>query len=103
MQEYIYVLKPTRPEMLTGGPTPEEVAALDEHFGYLTGLLEAGVMILFGRTQTTDERTFGIVIFEASDEDAAGKLMETDPAVKRGVMTAELLPYKVAGMRGAAG
>jgi uncharacterized protein YciI len=35
------------------------------------------------------------VIFGASDEAAAQKFMETDPAVVAGVMTAELHPFAV--------
>jgi uncharacterized protein YciI len=86
--------------MLTDGPTPEEAATIGEHAKCLERLLEEGVAILFGRTQTADENTFGIVIFASADEGSARAVMEADPAVRRGVMAAELLPYKVAGMRG---
>ena len=56
-------------------------------------------MILMGRTQNNDENTFGICIFEAEDEAAARRIMENDPAVLGGVMTATLYPYKIALMR----
>lgn len=56
-------------------------------------------MILVGRTQNSDESTFGIAIFEAEDELAARRIMENDPAVAGGVMSARLYPYKVALMR----
>ena len=46
-----------------------------------------------------DESTFGNAIFEAEDEATARMIMENDPAVKNGVMTATLYPYKVALMR----
>lgn len=52
-----------------------------------------------GRTQNNDESTIGIAIFEAVDESAARTLMQNDPAVAEGVMTAELFPYQVALMR----
>ncbi|NLL89375.1 MAG: hypothetical protein GX228_10760 [Firmicutes bacterium] len=39
---------------------------------------------------------FGVVIFEADSEEEARFLMETDPAVEEGIMTAELFPYRVA-------
>jgi uncharacterized protein YciI len=99
MQQWIYVLKPTRLEMLTEGSTPEEDEIVSRHFDYLRDLTDKGVMILFGRTQTADETTFGIAIFEAEDKAAARAIMENDPAVKNGVMTATLYPYKVALMR----
>ena len=99
MSEWLYYLKPTRLEMLTEGSTPEEDEIVSRHFAYLSDLTEKGLMILFGRTQTADESTFGIVIFEAEDESAARAIMENDPAVKNGGMTATLYPYKVALMR----
>ena len=99
MQEWIYVLKVARLEMLTEGSTPEENEIVSRHFAYFKDLTEKGVMILMGRTQNNDETTFGIAIFEAEDEAAARTIMENDPAVKNGVMTATLYPYKVALMR----
>jgi uncharacterized protein YciI len=99
MSEWLYYLKPTRLEMLTKGSTPEEAEIVGRHFNYLKDLTEKGVMILMGRTQNNDESTFGIAIFEAEDETAARTIMENDPAVKNGVMTATLYPYRVALMR----
>jgi len=97
--QFIYVLKPTRLEMLTQGATPEEIETVSRHFAYLKDLTEKGVMILMGRTQNNDESTFGIAIFEAEDESTARRIMENDPAVMGGVMTATLYPYKIALMR----
>ena len=99
MGQWIYVLKLTRLEMLTEGSTPEEEEIVSRHFAYLSDLTEKGVMILMGRTQNNDESTFGIAIFEAEDEAAARAIMENDPAVKNGVMSATLYPYRVALMR----
>ena len=97
--QFIYVLKPTRLEMLTEGATPEEVETVSRHFAYFKDLTEKGTMILMGRTQTNDESTFGIAVFEADDESAARKIMENDPAILGGVMTATLYAYKIALMR----
>jgi uncharacterized protein YciI len=99
MSEWLYYLKPARLGMVTEGATPEEAEIVGQHFAYLKDLTEKGVMILMGRTQNNDESTFGVAIFEAEDEAAALKIMENDPAVKNGVMTATLYPYKVALMR----
>jgi uncharacterized protein YciI len=99
MQQWIYMLKPVRREMVTEGATSEEAEIVGRHFAYLKGLTKEGVMILMGRTQNNDESTFGIAIFEAEDEAGARAIMENDPAVKNGVMTANLYPYKVALMR----
>jgi arylformamidase len=97
--QFIYVLKPTRLGMLTDGATPEEADTVSRHFAYFKDLTEKGVMILMGRTQNTDETTFGIAVFEANDEVAARQIMENDPAIRGGVMTATLYPYKIALMR----
>lgn len=99
MKQWLYLLKPARLGMLTEA-TPEESEAVSRHFAYLQDLTAKGVMILMGRTQNSDESTFGICIFEAEDESAARIIMESDPAVRAGVMRAALYPYKIALMRG---
>ena len=96
--QYLYKIQPTRPGMLVEGPTPEEAAIVEQHFNYLKELTAKGVVILAGRTLNTDESSFGIVIFEAESEQAARQVMNDDPAVKHGVMRAELYPYRVALM-----
>lgn len=100
MQQWLYQIKPSRLEMVTEGPTPEEAEVISRHFAHLQELTRKGVMILMGRTQNNDESTFGICIFEAKDESAARAIMESDPAVGAGVMRAVLYPYKIALMRG---
>jgi uncharacterized protein YciI len=99
MPQFLYVLRPTRLEMLTDGGTPDEERIVGEHFAHLQHLTEQGVAILLGRTLNNDERTMGIVIFNADDDAAAHAIMESDPAVVNGVMTAELFPYRVALIR----
>ncbi len=96
--QYLYKIQPTCPEMLTQGPTAEEEAIVSEHFAYLQDLTEQGVVILAGRTLNTDPSSFGIVIFRAESEQAAHAVMNNDPAVQKGVMRAELYPYRIALM-----
>ncbi|MGA2236275.1 MAG: YciI family protein [Terriglobales bacterium] len=64
-------------------------------FAYLQDLNAQGVIILVGRTLNTDENTMGLTIFRAESEDAARQIMNRDPAVKKGVMTATLHPFRV--------
>lgn len=94
--QYLYRIQPTRLEMLTEGPTEKESEVTSQHFAYLTGLLEKGVLILAGRTLNDDESTFGITILNAENKDIAQQIMRDDPAVREGVMRAELFPYRVA-------
>jgi uncharacterized protein len=96
MQQFIYRIHPTRPEMLTVGPTASEASAVGDHFSYLERLTTAGVVLLAGRTLTSDDRTFGIVVFAAESEEEAAAVVQKDPAVERGVMKAELFPFRVA-------
>lgn len=100
MEQFAYVLRPTRPQMLAQGATSQEEKIVKRHFQYLEDLTSRAVVLFAGRTLTTDERSFGIVVLEAEDEALARGIMEGDPAVKQGVMSAELFPYRVALIRG---
>ena len=93
--QYIYKLHPMRPGMLAAGPTETESRMLVDHVTYLEQLSENSVVLLAGRTQTTDDSTFGIVILKADSESNARDIMKNDPAVIGGVMNAELFPYKI--------
>ena len=93
---YIYVLRLTRPEMVSEGPTPEELKTVHEHFFYLKTLRDEGTVLHAGRTTPQGDKTFGVVILKASSEAGAREIMSADPAVKGSVMTAELSRYNVA-------
>jgi uncharacterized protein YciI len=94
--QYLYRIQPSRPAMLAEGPTALEAEWIGQHFAYLERLLEAGTLLMAGRTTNDDERAFGIAVFLAESDAAAREIMENDPAVKHGVMRAELFPYRVA-------
>ena len=55
---YLYRIQPVRPEMLLES-TPEEDAVIARHFAYLESLTAEGVVLLAGRTLTTDQGSFG--------------------------------------------
>lgn len=82
--------------MLTTGCTAEEERIIAGHFTYLKELTDKGVVSLAGRTDSTGQSSFGIVLFTASSEKAARRMMENDPAVKQRVMRAELFPFSLA-------
>jgi uncharacterized protein len=92
LNRYLYRIEPTRLAMLQDGPTEHEADVVSRHFDYLQRLTEQGVMILVGRTLTTDESSFGICIFEAASAEEAQRIVDGDPAVREGVMSAELFP-----------
>ena len=94
--QFLYRLQAVRPDMVAVGPTASEEPILVEHFAYLKNLTEQGVLILAGRTLNRDASAFGIVIFRADSERDARRIMQSDPAVKGGIMRARLFPYRVA-------
>src|SRR4029077_125425 len=95
-KQFIYVLRLVPRLHADSAWTKEDNAVLERHFVRFQHAAKAGELILAGRTSEPGDKTFGIAIFEASDEDAARKFMESDPAVVAGLMTAELHPFAVA-------
>ena len=79
--------------------TDADKKAVGAHFARLKAATAEGKVILAGRTAEPGDKTFGLVIFEATDEAAARDFMTSDPAVIADVMTAELHPYQVALLR----
>ena len=98
MEQFLYKLIPTRGDMLIDGLTDRENEAIESHVAYLSDLKEKGVVKLAGRTTNTDASGFGVVIFEATNEDAAREIMAKDPAVSEGVLAAQLFPFLIAHM-----
>ena len=76
--------------------TSEDQLAVNKHFEYLKNQMDTGRMILAGRTQNEMKDTFGIVIFNAPDDDDARSFMENDPSIQAGVMIGALYPYAIA-------
>jgi uncharacterized protein YciI len=95
-KQFIYVLRLVPRLHSDSAWTQEDKMALDRHFARFKHAIETGELILAGRTREPGDKTFGIAIFEAKDEEAARKFMEGDPAVVAGLMTAELHPFSIA-------
>jgi uncharacterized protein YciI len=89
---FVYMLKLSKPESFRK-MSPKEEAIVDEHFEYLKKALAEGKLFLAGRCLNGE---FGIVIFHAESEKQADEFMKNDPAVKKGVMAAELHPFRIA-------
>lgn len=95
-QQYMYTLK-LIPELLdVDNWTEKENKIVEEHFLRLKQFRDEGVVILAGRVPEMNPEGFGIVIFKAGSEEKARRIMENDPAVKQGIMMAELFPFSVA-------
>lgn len=74
----------------------EDQEAVNKHFEYLKLQMQLGKMILAGRTQNDLKDTFGIVIFNAHDDEDAQNFMDNDPSIIAGVMIGNLYPYAIA-------
>ena len=98
MDQFVYRLTPVREEMLAEGLSKREKEIIAEHFEYLSALTEQGVVKLAGRTTNTDPSNFGIMVFEAANEEAAREIMFNDPAVRENILAARLFPFKIALM-----
>jgi uncharacterized protein YciI len=98
-KQFIYVLRLVPRLYAESAWTKEDEDVLKRHFTRFQEAIESGQLILGGRTSESGDKTFGIAIFEAPDEDAARKFMQEDPAVAGGLMTAELHPFAVALQR----
>jgi uncharacterized protein YciI len=97
--QFIYVLK-LIPRLLDQASwTEAEKKLVQVHFERLQALQKEGKVILAGRTLNMDPTGFGIVILEVGSEEEARQLMEQDPTVQEGMMTAQLFPYRVAVLR----
>jgi len=95
MMQFIYILKLVPRLFEDSAWTEADNDIVSEHFKRLQDLKAEGKLILAGRTTNEGENTFGIVIVNG-DEQEALNLMNSDPAVAKGIMTAELFPYRVA-------
>jgi len=91
MAIYIYMIRPTRPEMLKTGLNDHEKAAYQAHVAYLDDLEKKGVLIIAGRAEAN-----GICIFHAESQEEAERIANADPFVSRGVVTPVVMLFNVA-------
>ena len=97
--QFVYILRVLPSFHTAQAWSDKENAAVGKHFERLAQATAQGQVILAGRTKEALAQTFGIVIFEADNEQLARQFMEADPAVVAGLMSATLHPYAVALQR----
>ncbi len=76
--------------------TDKDKKIVATHFTYLQKLTETGTVLMAGRSLVETTESFGIVVFQAKTADEAQQIMDNDPAVLQGLMTAKLHPFSVA-------
>lgn len=96
--QFMYVLQLTEKYRVLSNWGEESNNVIGVHFNYLKDLHAKGVMKLVGRTDLSIEEpdNHGIAIFVADSEEAAREIMNNDPAVVNGLMTAKLYPFSIA-------
>jgi uncharacterized protein YciI len=97
MSEWIYFIHAPR-ENFAATMTDEERVVWAEHAELLQRRLEDGSLILAG--PTLGSVNTGVCVFEAPDEEAAGRYMEQDPTIASGIARGELRPFVAAFVRG---
>ena len=96
MAAWLYILRPPR-QTFADDMTEEERELMQAHFAYLRELLTEGKLVLAGPSLGP---LFGVVVFEADDEDEARRIAAADPAVNSGLQTVELSPFRLSLLRG---
>ena len=96
---YIYVLKLTSGYFDDNNWKEKDMETIQVHFKHLQDMLSEGKLVMAGRTDVENSKTLGIVVFEADSFGDAVKIANDDPAVKAGIMSAEVFPFRLALMK----
>lgn len=94
MKQYIYTVQVSRLGMLTS-PTEEESEITGQHLAYMSQLFDDSIAIFGGALGVRDSRHFGLVIFQAEDDEAAKAILHNDPAVKSRIMRGRWFPFRM--------
>ena len=90
-QTFVYLTRPTKPNFLES-LTESDKVVLSDHFEYLAKALDSKQLVLAG---PCTDAAFGIVIFESESAESANLFMNNDPAIKAGIFSGELHPYRI--------
>jgi uncharacterized protein YciI len=96
--QFIYILQLTPAYTEGKNWTTETEQILGQHFNYLKALYEQGVVKFVGKTEYGIEHpdNRGITVFEAENQATADRIMQNDPCVINGIMTAVVHPFRIA-------
>lgn len=95
--QFIYILQLLPHYRVSANWTTETNIILSEHWNYLVGLNAKGMIKLVARTDYNidNDENRGICVFEAENIEQATEIMNNDPCVLKGVMTAKVHPLRV--------
>jgi hypothetical protein len=86
LQEYVYIFKPGR-DKFWASLTSEERAVMDRHDKYCQEMVSEGTYVL---SELSLNGAYGICVFKAESPEAALQVFGNDPAIKAGLVHAEL-------------
>lgn len=95
METYIYYLKLNERYHIESNWDEFANKVVSDHFNYLLDLEEKGRIILVGKTNESDDLTFGIVIFKAENFEVANQIATNDPAVINNIMNVTVHPFNI--------
>lgn len=90
---WLVIRRPVREEM-PFEPTEEEEQIVAEHFAYLQKLHAERRLVLAGPSPVPGD-TFGIDVYDIEDRAELEAILAADPAIARGIMTAEIRPFRI--------
>lgn len=95
--QFIYILQLTETYTKQENWTDDTNRIVGEHFNYLKGLFEKGIVKFVGKTEYDIDHpeNRGISIFEAESLEQAQEIMNNDPCVINGVMKAVVHPFRI--------
>jgi uncharacterized protein YciI len=95
--QFLIVLQLMPKYMSKSNWTEETNKILGEHWNYLVGLNEKGVIKLVGRTNydVDHEDNRGLSVFEAENLEKANEVLNNDPCIVNGVMKGKVHPFTV--------
>ena len=91
MKQYVLVILKTGEN--TTATSEETNAAFRGHMENIQKLVDEGKLIVAGPLGKNDKTYRGIFIMDVPTVEEAGKLVQTDPAVKAKLLDAELFPW----------
>lgn len=97
MQEkktFIYVLNIVPKYLDVKTWTDADKKVVKEHMDDSRIFFAEGILLHADKTDKMDEKTFSIVIYYAESFEKAKEIADADPAVKAGMITAEVFSYR---------
>ena len=100
--DFIYILKLTPHYEKSENWDEKANQIMDRHWNYLVDLHAKGVMQLVGRTSYSPghKDLLGIAVFTTDSESRATEIMNNDPSVSEGMMTATVHPFNLSLIAG---